>query len=91
MGYQGNQVLLLPTLCAIMAQKGKLIDHEHRISLVESRDAQELKVQLQLVGFDPALFLEPILNNTQLSDQPGTLYFLTSYMLICSFYLVSFI
>jgi hypothetical protein len=74
-----------------MAQKGKLIDHEHRISLVESRDAQELKVQLQLVGFDPALFLEPILNNTQLSDQPGTFYFLTSYMLICSFYLVSFI
>ena len=60
-----------------MAQKGKLIDHEHRISLVESRNAQELKAQLQLVGFDPALFLEPILNNTQLSDQQGTFYFLT--------------
>ena len=57
-----------------MALKGSLIDHEHRISLAESRNAQELKAQLQLVGFDPALFLEPILNNTQLSDQPGAFY-----------------
>lgn len=57
-----------------MALKGSLIDHQHRISLAESRNAQELKAQLQLVAFDPALFLEPILNNTQLSDQPGAFY-----------------